>query len=225
MVNQERIANRMKEFILDQSRLLKIEELRLSKQAIQEFDEVFTKHIASGDGSVFSFSSKYPLYLFLNYVIENKDIVVHGSNDSTISKFEPRKNSLFNGKPIEAVFASSDGVWSLFFSVLNRKHDVGSIRNLCLSLPTKKGVKRYYYFSTTNHVALNPWTDGTIYFFPKTLFKQGGIKDEWVSETGIKPLAKLNVKPSDFPFKAQVRFHKETDSTGKTIIKAFLCKD
>ncbi|MGM8215405.1 hypothetical protein ACLIA0_07495 [Bacillaceae bacterium W0354] len=217
------MLGQIKQFILDKTRLLKIEELNLPEQAIEEFDEMFIRYISSSDGSFFTYNSKYPLYMFLNYVIENKNVVVHGSNNSSISKFEPRNSSLFNGKPIKAVFASSDGVWSLFFAVQNRKGYVGSIRNLCLSITTNKGIKRYYYFSTNNNTPKR-WTNGTIYFFSKSLFKQGGIGDEWVCEKELEPLAKITVTPSDFPFLDKVRVHRETESAVKTIIKALLFK-
>ncbi|MGP4072915.1 hypothetical protein ACTWQB_10215 [Piscibacillus sp. B03] len=195
----------------------------MPEQAIEEFDEMFIRYISTGDGNIFTYNSRYPLYMFLNYVIETKGLVVHGSNNSSINIFKPRNSTLFNGKPIKAVFASSDGVWSLFFAVLNRKGYVGSIRNLCLSVTTNKGKQRYYYFSTNNNDS-NRWKDGTIYFFSKTLFKQGGIRDEWVCETELEPLAKLTVTPSDFPFLNKVRVHRETESTVKTIIKALFLK-
>ena len=217
------MLNPIKKFILDRTRLLKIEEMRLSEEAIEEFDEIFARLISSNHNSTFTYSSSYPLYMFLNYVIEKKDLLVHGSNHPSINLFEPKNSSLFNGKPIKAVFASSDGVWSLFFAVQNRKGYVGSIRNLCLSVNTTKGKKRYYYFSTNNDGS-NRWTDGTIYFFPKSQFKQGGIKDEWVCETELEPLAKLSVTPSDFPFIEQVRIHRETESGIRTIMKSVLFK-
>ena len=217
------MLNPIKKFILDRTRLLKIEEMRLSEEAIEEFDEIFARLISSNHNSTFTYSSSYPLYMFLNYVIEKKGLVVHGSNHPSINLFEPKNSSLFNGKPIKAVFASSDGVWSLFFAVQNRKGYVGSIRNLCLSVNTTKGKKRYYYFSTNNDGS-NRWTDGTIYFFPKSQFKQGGIKDEWVCETELEPLAKLSVTPSDFPFIDKVRIHRETESALKTIMKSVLFK-
>ncbi len=217
------MLNPIKKFILDRTRLLKIEEMRLSEEAIEEFDEIFARLISSNHNSTFTYSSSYPLYMFLNYVIEKKGLVVHGSNHPSINLFEPKNSSLFNGKPIKAVFASSDGVWSLFFSVQNRKDYVGSIRNLCLSVTTTKGKSGYYYFSTNNDGS-NRWTDGTIYFFPKSQFKQGGIKDEWVCETELEPLAKLSVIPSDFPFIEQVRIHRETESGIRTIMKSILFK-
>ncbi|SES62493.1 hypothetical protein SAMN05216389_101114 [Oceanobacillus limi] len=223
IINKTGMLNPIKKFILDKTRLLKIEELKLPDQAIEEFDKMFIRYISSGDGSIFTYNSRYPLYMFLNYVIENKGVLIHGSNNSSINKFEPRNSSLFNGKPIKAVFASSDGIWSLFFAVQNRKGYIGSIRNMCLSVTTNKGKKRYYYFST-NNIAPNSWTNGTIYFFTKNLFKQGGIRDEWVCERELEPLARLTVTPSDFPFLDKVRVHRETESLAKTIIKALLFK-
>lgn len=214
----------IKTFVLDKTKLLKIEELKLPEQAINEFDEMYEKYISTGDGNYFSYNSKYPLFLFLNYIIENKNVLVHGSNNSFIDDFEPRDSTLFNGKPIKAVFASSDGIWSLFFAVKNRKGYVGSIRNLCFTVPTIKGIKRYYFFSTNHDHVGETWTNGTIYIFSKDLFKQGGIRDEWVCEEKIRPLAKVSVTPNAFPLIDKVSIHRETDSLAKTILKALFMK-
>lgn len=222
-IKRNRISEKIKGSIFDRTKLLKIEELHLPELAIKEFENMHNKYILSDHKNIFTYNGNYPLYMFLNYVLENKDIVIHGSNNSMICNFKPRNSSLFNGKPIKAVFASTDGIWSLFFAVQQRKDYVGSIRNLCLSVTSHKGKKRYYYFST-NHMMPNRWTNGTIYFFPKRLFKQGGIGDEWVSENEVKPLAQLTVTPDDFPFLQKVSMHKESDSTTKTILKALFLK-
>lgn len=131
---------------------------------------------------------------------------------------------VFNGKPIKAVFAASDGIWSLFFAVKNRKGYVGSIRNLYLTVPTNLGINRYYFFSMNNDGVGDIWTNGTIYFFSKHLFKQGGIRVEWVSEEKIRPLAKLSVTPNMFPFLDKVSIHSETGPMAKTILKALFIK-
>ncbi|WP_010098362.1 hypothetical protein [Ornithinibacillus scapharcae] len=153
-----------------------MDELALSNQAISEFDEIYNKCISTGVIRHLTYTSKYPLFMFLNYVIENKNVLVHGSNNHDITHFEPRDSSLFKGQPINAVFASSDGVWSLFFAVKNREEHM-SVRNLCLTMPTKKGKKRYYYFSRHDDEATSIWRDGAIYMFSKDKFKQGGIRD------------------------------------------------
>ncbi|RNA66867.1 hypothetical protein [Alteribacter keqinensis] len=210
--------NLIKTFALNKSRLLKAPELDLSSEAKSEFEAIYNDWITKGNGAFIPYESNYPVSLFLNYIIETKNILVHGSNNPSIDCFEPKDSTLFNGKPVKAVFAASDGNWSLFFAVVKKEGYSGSIRNLCLTAPTKKGVKRYYYFSVNRNVH---WTDGTIYFFPKEPFKQGGIRNEWISESPVEPLAKLAVKPEDFPFWGKVSRHSETESALKTILKAF----
>ena len=218
------IKNLAKQFILDRSHLLKIEELTLPEEVVQEFEDFYSNSVLTARGNFITYKSNYPLYQFLLYLNENKDILVHGSNNSMIDTFEPKDSTLFNGKPIKAVFASSDGVWSLFFAVKNREYN-GSLRNLCLTVPTKKGIKRYYYFSVVHDEVENDvWMNGTIYILPKVHFKQGGIADEWVCEQKVEPLAKLSVVPGDFPFINQVSTHVETDSIIKTLLKAFLLR-
>ncbi|MFV8829920.1 hypothetical protein [Alkalihalobacterium sp. APHAB7] len=144
------IQNRLKRYLLDRLQLLNIEELELPAQAKNEFDDIYHHSILAGEGKSISYKSNYPVYQFLNYIIENKNVLVHGSNNPVINSFEPKESTLFNGRPIKAVFAASDGVWSLFFSVKNRRDYAGSLRNLCLTVPTKKGIRRYYYFSINN---------------------------------------------------------------------------
>jgi hypothetical protein len=45
---------------------------------------------------------------------------MHGSNNRHIVQFEPRKQTLFNGQYVEAVFATQDGIWAVFYAVFNR---------------------------------------------------------------------------------------------------------
>ncbi|WP_096154498.1 MULTISPECIES: hypothetical protein [Bacillus] len=219
-----RMKNYAKQFILDKLHLLKIDELNLSEEAVNEFDEIYNKFSLTANRNFISYNSDYPLYQFLFYLIENKDVLVHGSNSSMISTFEPKESTLFNGKPIKAVFAASDSVWSLFFAVKNRREYNGSLRNLCTTVPTRKGIKRYYYFSINHEDVEDIWTNGTIYILPKESFGRGGIADEWVCEQSVKPLAKLSVTPNDFPFLDKVSTHKESESILKTLLRAFFLR-
>ncbi|WP_078427698.1 hypothetical protein [Alkalihalobacterium alkalinitrilicum] len=109
-----KIQNCIKRHILDKFHLLKIEELDLSQQAMNEFDELYKQYLLVGEGNLISYHSKYPIYQFLNYIVETKNVLVHGSNSSAINNFTPKDSALFNGRPVKAVFATSDGVWSYF---------------------------------------------------------------------------------------------------------------
>ncbi|WP_096186502.1 hypothetical protein [Evansella halocellulosilytica] len=219
-----KLRNFVKSVVFDRLQFLKQPELSLSKKAVEGFDAIYEKSVLNGDGNFIKYESDYPKDLFLNYIIEQKGVLVHGSNNPSISSFEPRPSTLFNGKPVHAVFAASDGIWSLFFAVINRKEYQGSLRNMCFTIPTKKGFKRYYYFSLEKEYYGKRWTDGTIYILPKKAFKQGGVKNEWICETNVEPLAKLSVTPNDFPFLHQVSLHRATDSNYKTMAKELFVK-
>ncbi|WP_157950999.1 hypothetical protein [Peribacillus acanthi] len=171
------MMNFIKSLLLNKLYFLKVQELDLTNQDIEEFNNIYDRLIHNGEGKEFSYDSIYPKYVFLNYIIENKDVLVLGSNHTDIKVFQPREQTLFNGKPTKAVFASSDALWSTFFAIINRSAYLGSLRNACLTNNTKRGIKRYYYFSLSNNFAGNRWVNGTIYFLPKPLFKRGGIKD------------------------------------------------
>ncbi|TMW70951.1 hypothetical protein [Alteribacter natronophilus] len=213
----------MKRSMLDRLHFLKIRELSLPYEAVEEFEGLYERFIATGSGHAFTYTGQYPVWQFLHYMIENKHIVVHGSNSSTIDEFIPRESTLFTGSPVKSVFAATDGIWSLFFAVRKKEGYEGSIRNLCLTVPGKKGIMRYYYFSVNEEMG-ECWTDGTIYFLSRDSFRQGGIRDEWVSDKPVRPLAKMAVTPADFPFLNEVRRHRETDPAWKTILKAMFLK-
>jgi hypothetical protein len=218
------ILTNLKVFVFNKLYFLKVSEPALSQQAVNEFEELYEQFISKGNGDFIPYKSNFPKYAFFNYLIEKKNVLVHGSNLSDITRFEPREQTLFNGKPVKAVFAASDGIWSLFFAVINRKDYLGSLRNICLTILTKKGIKRFYYFSVNKDFQGKCWTNGTIYILPKNMFKNGGIKDEWVCESEVKPLAKMSVTPDDFPFTEQVKKHHEGDSALKSIVKALVFK-
>lgn len=214
----------IKSWLLNSLHFLKLDELDVPTQAKMEFEALYEAYIQKGEGELIEYECKYPKYLFLNYLIEQKNVLVHGSNHRDIEEFSPRRQTLFTGKPVQAVFAASDGVWSSFFAVINRKDYVGSLRNACYSVRTKKGIKRYYYFSLNEAYKESCWVDGMMYILPKHYFNQGGIKDEWICETTVMPLAKLAIQKNDFIFINHVKRHRESDTILKMILKALINK-
>lgn len=202
----------------------RMNELMLTAQEEKAFDHFFHQHIEKAKGNFVPYKLPYPKHKFFQYMIEHKHVLIHGSNSSDIKRFVPRKQSLFNGKMEKAVFAASDGIWPIFFAVVNRERYKGSLRNMCLSVPTRKGVKRYYYFSLSNTIQEAPFTDGTIYILSRNGFQRGGIRDEWISEREVEPVAKISVVPEDFPFLDQIRSHDEADSIYKTLIQTLILR-
>lgn len=159
----------------------------------------------------------FPKYRFLQYLTRKGRFVFHGSNNMDIDIFEPRKQTLFNGKLTKAVFASSEANWSMFYAVFDRNKLVGGFRNGCLAY---KDEKYHYYSLNKPTMNSNPWTAGKIYIFPKRKFTpsdSGKIRfDEWVCHEPVTPVGQIEVDAKDFHFLNKVSTHKNNESIIKT---------
>ncbi|WP_078553583.1 hypothetical protein [Bacillus alkalicellulosilyticus] len=200
---------------------LQMNEEKVYEEEIALFEQIYENHIKNAEGETIPYSYDIPKSKFLNYLLSNKNLLVHGSTHSDIKQFEPRSSTLFTGKPINAVFASTDAMWSIFFAVIDKNVYKGSLRNICITATTKKGIRRFYYFSLEEYSS-TVWSPGMIYLLPKDKFKQGGISTEWVSETVVQPIAKIEISPSDFIFKERVKQHHRHEPVTKSWFRALL---
>jgi hypothetical protein len=161
---------------------------------------------ASFDGGGVDYTLPYPKHEFTRWLTAQRGVLLHGSNRRGLKLLEPRRQTTYKGKTVEAVFASSDGIWPFYFAALNVQNpDLTSTRNASLYLRGEK----YYYFSVSQ-AALGPdlWTEGSIYILPAAKFVSqdpGGIwRHEWTSAGSVVPLAELPVTFEDFPFHREV---------------------
>ena len=121
------------------------------------------------------FSSRLPWskWQFLCYLADHHDIALHGSGDPNIALFEPRQsydlNEFGNQK---AIYAASDGLWAMFFAVVDRDR-VTSITNACIRLVENSGTVHdpLYVFSVSQSALPHqPWRSGTVYLLPRSSF-------------------------------------------------------
>lgn len=174
-------------------------------------------------GSLIDFQLPYPKWEFLSYLCETKELVLHGSQNPEIEVVEPRQaNDVKNFSNQRAIYATTDGIWVTFFAILDRKNFHGmSLFNSCMRirLPDDRLSEPTYFFSIT-HSALvqKPWCQGMIYILPRRSFQQEApqhmqemeiVFPHWISTTPAAPAAKLEVKPQDFPFLAQIHGHND----------------
>jgi hypothetical protein len=184
------------------------------------FDTLFAQALANQQPTAISYTLAAPKWQFLCYLTDTKNVLLHGSSRSDILEFEPRKSSdvtAFGNQ--RAVYAAADGIWPLFFAIVNREPYITSLLNACIREVDVNGrlAPPYYFFSVNaDSLPHNPWRTGTIYILPRDTFVaqpreifHGVTVDlcQWASTVPVRPLAYLTVEPEDFPFLDQILPH------------------
>ena len=176
------------------------------------FERVFAS--ATRVGGQIEYQLPYSKQEFLRYLVGEHDVVLHGSGNGAIDIFEPTLQTDYFGRVRKAVFAASDGIWPMFFAILDRSRYHGSLRNACYWDVDATGQRQKVYAFSINATFLGqqPWREGTIYVLPRATFDRvvddaGSPSEEWLSTQEVTPLARLAVSPSDFPFLKDVEGH------------------
>jgi hypothetical protein len=143
---------------------------------------------------------------------------VHGSNEPAIEEFRTRANLDAHQQPIEAVFASDDAIWPLYFAVVNRPFAQSYI-NWCEHVGN---VSRYLFSIGSDPRDERSWTTGTIYLLPRATFRATPSSRELVSEVPVRPRARLTVEPDDFPFRGRTRGHRRGESVHSVTLRNVL---
>lgn len=205
----------------DDSRVLAgAPEHRIDAATRRAFDELLSAAFAGSDCSTIAYQLDAPKWQFLCHAAEHYDLVLHGSGDPNIARFEPRQsNDLEAFGNQKAVYAASDGLWPIFFAVADRNRFEMSVNNACVRLVDESGAVHgpYYVFSISRWALVQqPWRTGTVYLLPRATFVQqdpipfGAMQvqvAQWASLTAVQPMAKLSIAPADFPFLAHIRSH------------------
>ena len=183
------------------------------------FDELLNTTLHTGGCPTIEFTLPWPKWQFLCHLADRHDIALHGSGDPNIALFEPRQSqdlSEFGNQ--KAVYAASDGLWAMFFAVVDRDR-VKSITNACVRLADETGTFHgpYCVFSISQSALPGqPWRTGTVYLLPRSTFITQSPMTfgpyqvhiaQLASFAPVQPLAKLTVTPEDFPFLMQIRGH------------------
>jgi hypothetical protein len=189
----------------------------LDEDAQTAFEALLNKTPSMGECPTIQFSLPWLKWQFLCYLADHHDIVLHGSSNPNIALFEPRQsNDISEFGNQKAVYAASDGIWAMFHAIVDRER-VTSVANGCIRIADEAGALNgpYYVFSV-NASALpkHPWRTGMVYILPRNTFTAQapmafGSNEiriaQLASLVSVQPLAKLVVKPEDFPFLKQIR--------------------
>jgi hypothetical protein len=185
-------------------------ELTPEKRAV--FERLLKTGFSEAQGDWIDYDLPYPKHEFVQYVTSQNQIIFHGSNKMDIKEFLPiRKSIELHDKTgrgnIQGVYGTHDGLWSMFFAIVDRKRLQGSIRNGVMYFHNLEGEQIAVYNFSINQDQLleRPYTTGALYFLPRDTFKRlkltaESYANEWVSEESVIPITKLKIEPEDFPF-------------------------
>lgn len=185
------------------------------------FDALWQSALVSGPNRLIDYSLPYPRMEFLNYLCDEKGLVAHGSNHHDFETLEPVRKSwdVTEFGNLQQVFCSPDAIWATWFAILDRRR-LQSTNNACVRVGPYGGRwTKLYYFHLSKGMEVNGaanFTEGTIYLaraedFPaRAEDKRGrllGIEvEEWGSPNPVTPLARLRIRPEDFPYLNRVEY-------------------
>ncbi|KAA3663656.1 MAG: hypothetical protein DWQ04_09725 [Chloroflexi bacterium] len=197
-------------------------ELVLAPEKVEAFQALLDEVLEKGNGRFLHYHLPYPKYEFLQYAAMQDQIIFHGSKKPDIDLFSMKRTSMemndTSGRGnLQAVYGTHDGLWPMFFAVIDRANLTGSIRNGVNYYQNAVGDEVAVYNFSINKEILEkrPYSPGTLYFLSRETFRrlplaEGAMSNEWASEVAIKPLAKLALEPEDFPFLEQIGGHDDS---------------
>jgi hypothetical protein len=182
---------------------------------------------STSPGVYIDYHLSFPKWQFLNYLCSAKELVLHGSQNNTIHRVEPRKAlDVRDFSAQEMIYATTDGIWVMFFAIIDRmNYQPLSLYNSCLQIriSAEEVLGPLYLFSITYSALLKkPWCEGTIYILPRQSFSKEPSQQmmgteitfpHWISSLPADPVAKLKVTPQDFPFLEQIHGHDDEKLT------------
>lgn len=98
-----------------------------------------------GDGTLSATACPYPLHELLTYLVAERGLLLHGSNDATLEVLEPRPARDFNTE-LPAVVACDDGIWPIFYAVAARDR-IEAVFTACTHLGRPPRLRRFYMFA------------------------------------------------------------------------------
>lgn len=187
--------------ILVSSFLKKGPSIYFTDSEIKDFEQLYQNCILKGLIDI-DYNLPYPKYKFIDYLIEKKKLLAHGSNYKELNILMPFRASREVGGGFgdkQAVFVASDSIWALYFATVDRSKS-GLIKNGVIKFKKNSGeIERYYKFKVNPKFRGDKMlTNGMIYMVPTKDFVKDKIYDQWASHSPVIPVAKLKIDAEDF---------------------------
>lgn len=186
-------------------------------------EAVLERALASG-GELRPEALPVPTWQFLCWLADERGYLLHGTGNGVFERLEPRPandTNAFGAR--DAVYAASDGVWPMFFAVLDRARVPMSISNAAIRLEAPDGTvgEPLYFFSMTASAReKRPFRAGRVYVLERDGFDEEAPREvgrlrarthHWASASSVRPLFSVPVAPEDFPFLNVIRAHDDAE--------------
>jgi hypothetical protein len=193
-------------------------DIEIDSQTRSDFDLLLARVIAAGKNIRIDYTFPAPKWQFLCYLADQHSVVLHGTSAPSIHIFEPRPSNDLNEFGAQtAVYAAGDGLWAMFFAILDRSHYTMATSNACIRLVDETGQvsePRYVFSISQDALHRRPWRKGVVYLLPgDTFVNQPSLRfqryevrvPQLASLLPVKPIAWLDVAPEEFPFLKDIR--------------------
>lgn len=192
--------------------------MEIDAQTRSDIDQLLARAKSAATITRIDYHFPIPKWQFLCYLADQQGIILHGTGDPDIRIFEPRPSidlSEFGAQT--AVYAAGDGLWAMFFAILDRARCAMATSNACIRLVDNAGQvsePRYVFSISQYALEAQPWRKGTVYLLPgDTFVNQPSLQfgeyevrlPQFASLVPVKPYAQLEVAPEDFPFLQDIR--------------------
>ena len=179
--------------------------------------------VRGGGGGVVRPPADVALGSWVRWLSDRDAVLFHGSDNGGLDVLYPRRTSYEVDDQAQrgnraAVYATDDGWWAMWFSVIDRGRVRGSIRSGVEIFTDPQGQRLpVYRFSVDYRILPPPLRDGWLYVLARDTFHQlpvvpgGPPSHEWCSPETVVPLARLPVRPTDFPFHDRISGHDDGD--------------
>lgn len=154
----------------------------------------------------------YPKEEFLKFITENKNVLLHGSANQNLEVLEPRQanDAAKKSGNKNAVYGVTDPVLPIFYAIQDRKKLQGVIES-GINIDDETGKSEYKFSIPKSAQGTQPWSNGIVYLFDKSLFHpekddNDEPSGEWTSDVPVRPLAKLEVRPEDFRYMDKIEY-------------------
>ena len=165
----------------------------------EAFDELVAAALA-GDGTIDATACGHPTHELLTHLVTEGELLLHGSNDVTLERLDPRPARDL-GTSIDAVVACEDGIWPIFYAVVARDR-VDGVFSACTHVGRGRRLRRFYLFGLygADPAAASSWTHGAVYALPRDGFRREWGQ-EWVKAEPVQPVLRVLVGPDDLPLR------------------------